>query len=512
MQDEGIFSLVFLLLILALLGVGLALRILSSVVQSYTTREPAPHTAGLVKFVAVATFLASLAVGLVGLQLVVSLGFPKAIVQLATSAVVVAAYLFAASCLAWAWQKRLRASDESGRAERTTHYGRSFFYLSLLIGLVLCTIAPQNTPLPALFFPLLVVALVAISVVDGLLAMAGGMHQNFLSLWQISLSLHSGRSLPDEIAQLADLHRGRRADQLRRMSQQLERGMNPSEVISNSPLMSSLEGAELAVGLKAGQLPRTLDGILRRRNAFVRMFPANYNPVTLALYVWLMVLVSFSIISFISYKLLPKFKKIFEDFGTELPPFTKTTMEVTNVLGNAWYVVDPLLLLVLFALSALALSTSTGWWETRERFFSRMWPRMLLPPVLRTLAVAVEARLPLEEGLRPFLERRTTGALRARLGFVDTAIREGHNCWSSFAEQKLLKPAEVDFLQSAERAGNLRWALETLSERIERRCSYSLMTAREYIQPALIVLLGLLVGAIVVAYFLPLVTLVADFA
>ncbi len=73
-----------------------------------------------------------------------------------------------------------------------------------------------------------------------------------------------------------------------------------------------------------------------------------------------------------------------------------------------------------------------------------------------------------------------------------------------------LKPRETAFLESATRTRHLDWALLHLSRTIERRRDRWAQALARGIQPVMALCIGLLVGFICVALFLPLVKLVAD--
>ena len=78
------------------------------------------------------------------------------------------------------------------------------------------------------------------------------------------------------------------------------------------------------------------------------------------------------------------------------------------------------------------------------------------------------------------------------------------------AQEKLLNQREAALLRSAQRAGNLPWALEALGTRFEQRWQFRLMFWMEFVRPAVLIVLGLIVAVFDLAFFLPLVKLIND--
>lgn len=340
----------------------------------------------------------------------------------------------------------------------------------------------------------------------------GRLHQRHLSLWQIYLAIVSRRPLAAEVELLARTGDPSQRRRLIAMSEELHEGVEAEDVFAHSSMLSSLEGAYLAGGLRAGQLPEVLSEILKRRTEFADRLQASQNPLLSVFYLWMVVLTLNAVVGFISYWIIPKFKKIFDDFGMQLPSVTLAMTRAADSYANYWFLVVPLLLIGLVSLTVLTLFPFAGGMSRLREWLTWLWPRICLPDVLRTLAVAVRAKLPIEEAFVPLVRRQLRVPLHNRLVRFQELIRDGNDCWISMADERFLKPAEAQFLRSAEKAGNLPWALEILSSRFEQRWRFWLLFGFEFLQPMLVLVLGLIVSFIAIAYFMPLVKLINDLA
>jgi len=148
-----------------------------------------------------------------------------------------------------------------------------------------------------------------------------------------------------------------------------------------------------------------------------------------------------------------------------------------------------------------------GWGEFDIPYFGRCFRRLDLPGILRNLANTVASGQPLEDSLVVLNRNHRRKFIRNSTGQVLLKCQQGDDCWYAMKDAGLLNGHEVAVLRSAQRVGNLSWALEELAESIERRMSYRWLVVWEIAQPAVVLILGLGMGLLCVALFLPLVEL-----
>ena len=78
-------------------------------------------------------------------------------------------------------------------------------------------------------------------------------------------------------------------------------------------------------------------------------------------------------------------------------------------------------------------------------------------------------------------------------------------------DAQFLSSTDVDLLRAAQRNHNLAWALDELAATRERRLAYRLQVVMQVVHPCLVIAVGVAVGFVVLAYFMPLVKLINDF-
>lgn len=229
-------------------------------------------------------------------------------------------------------------------------------------------------------------------------------------------------------------------------------------------------------------------------------------------YLWTLFGILASIFGFLMVWIVPKFKAIFEGFGVELPPLTMQLIVACDLVASYWYLfvlfmAIPFWIALMTMAELLFPGAGSGW-----LFFlpARWFQRRRTPPVLRNLAIAVDAGRLLEDVLRDMANRYPDSRLRFRLAPVAQAVAGGSNCWDVLCDARMIGRRDAALLQSSQRAGNLAWALRGTADDMERRSGYRLAAAVELVEPVLLLAAGAVVGTFVVGMFLPLVQLLTQ--
>jgi general secretion pathway protein F len=125
----------------------------------------------------------------------------------------------------------------------------------------------------------------------------------------------------------------------------------------------------------------------------------------------------------------------------------------------------------------------------------------------RTLSTMIESRLPLIEGLRLTAGTLRNRALRAAVTSMVDSIRGGGSLSGAFARAGIFPPLLVYLAASGESAGQLDSMLARAADYLEREFDNFTATALSMLEPAIIVLMGLVVSTIVLAILLPILQL-----
>jgi len=151
------------------------------------------------------------------------------------------------------------------------------------------------------------------------------------------------------------------------------------------------------------------------------------------------------------------------------------------------------------------MATGKRWPLPGEGWFFRA---LYSASVLDALSLAAERQHPLPETLRALAESDPRGWIRRRLKQALVDIEAGREWCESLYAQGLLRRTDVAVLRSAQRTGNLAWAIQEMADGNRRSFFRRLETCIHIGLPPIVIMIGIVVLFIVAALFLPLVVMI----
>jgi type II secretory pathway component PulF len=330
-------------------------------------------------------------------------------------------------------------------------------------------------------------------------------------LWLLAICVEKKIPIATELDTYSNTLSRSYRDKIQQLSSLLHSGTSLSDALAATPgLVPQTAIMAARIGEKSNSLGIALRDAAVQTTRNLNKFSEKSNATNLIVYMTVVVSVLFLIASFIMYWIIPKFKKIFLDFGTELPSMTLMLMHASDFIMTHFYVFLPLFSLPLIALVLMHLGTYYGWYNLRIPFITGWFPRLNTPQCLRQIAQSISVQQPPQIALDSVSRFHLWADVRERTQSVSLSINQGENIWDSLRKGKVITGAEAALCVAAERMGNLPYVLRTLADTIEQRRARKLRFLSEILKPILISFLGILVGFFVVALFMPLIKLLND--
>ncbi|MBS0206939.1 MAG: type II secretion system F family protein [Planctomycetes bacterium] len=329
-------------------------------------------------------------------------------------------------------------------------------------------------------------------------------------LWLLASSVRCDGDLAGAIETYAQGTWGRRHRNLLELAARIREGTPLNEITVPQGLLSQSATIEVQAGLSSARVYESLRSAAFRQTREL----AEESTVTPALstifYPTAIMFACLLIVTFLMYYIIPKFKKIFDDFGTELPQITRNLIRMAD-FGSSYTVGGLLVIYVLCcALVTVAFANFFGWRAVIRTLIGYWHPRPHTADLLRSLAQTVAAGIPLQNSFRALIPFARSRLFRRKLVAMHDSILQGNSGWLELERKGFLSSREVNLLESAERVGNLPWTMNAIADAIERRWFYRMCAAKELLTPVVIVAMGFLVGFVCLAFFLPLVKLLND--
>lgn len=331
-------------------------------------------------------------------------------------------------------------------------------------------------------------------------------------LWFLAMTTQKQRPMATELMAWGRSHPGRFGSQVLEVARDIGVGESLSEALAaQRGLLHPSDLMSVRVAEQTGTLAETLRDCAVRQTQSLKGDSVVGNASGTGVWLWAVVVVAATVVSFVMYYIIPKFKAIFYGFGTELPWVTVSLINLADLCVD-WM---PLLLPSFVMLSVVLLRSCgeaylRGWSETWLAWKLGFGRQAEVPRLLRRLRGAVVAKMPWPTALLPMVLKHPQDDIRSRLERVLGRITAGMEVWPALRDAGLLNARDVSLLEMAERANNLEWALAALAESKERSLLHRWQMAQTLSVPVFTVAAGVLVMLICVAFFLPLVKLLND--
>ena len=309
---------------------------------------------------------------------------------------------------------------------------------------------------------------------------------------------------------------------LRQVSARLEEGAGVSEALTRSvPEIDDRTLGRIRAGEASGQL-----GVALARAAD-EFRPQAWRPgqgsgsALVPLYLVAMPVALFVLVTGLMIFVVPKYQEIFRDFRTQLPWATQVLIDVSRWVAEdfGWLVFLPLPLLAFaylgFNLMKIVRQRHFAAWP-REWTDALVWYTPLAGGVVRArnladvcdvLADALTAGMPAPAALEHAAQLEVNGILRRRLGewwrLVDTGTPLGAAAASAGLPRMVSQMAAA-----ADGTPGMADVFGFLGRYYRMRFSRGAVLLRSVVEPAVVLVMGTLVGTVVVALFLPLVKLI----
>lgn len=328
-------------------------------------------------------------------------------------------------------------------------------------------------------------------------------------LWTLAVAVEKRVALVPFLEALADEAGGRWRRRMRGLADLLNAGVSIPDALEAVPGLLPADTLMLIrIGSESGQLGPALR---EAATQFSRRSESARPPTGSSLfYLCGLAFVLLSIVSFVMYWIVPKFRAIFDGFEIQLPQLTQWLIFSTDFAFTYLLILGPVALVSMLALLAVSfeLMGLGGGGSGPSRWMTRWFARLQAPLVLRSLSLGVDGARPIHAPLTTLATRHPDAQLRRRMAQVDEQISRGLSCWQSLLAVGMLRGGETVLLDAAERVGNLGWALRGVAESIERRSEHRMRIIVELLRPVGILVMGLAVGVFVVAMFLPLIEMI----
>ncbi len=267
----------------------------------------------------------------------------------------------------------------------------------------------------------------------------------------------------------------------------------------------------------AGETGGALDDILERLAVHIEKADALKRKVKGAMTYPLVVLgVALGAAVFMLVFIIPTFARMFSDFGAALPLPTRIVLGLSYILRTYWWALAGVIIAAVFGVKRF-YSTPMG----KRKIDSFLLKSPIFGPLLRKTAVArftrtlgtlISSGVPLLTGLEITAETAGNSVVKSAVLVTKAGIKEGDTISKPLRATGVFPPMVVQMVAVGEETGSLDRMLAKIADFYESEVDTAVDSLTSILEPAMIVLMGVLVGGMVVAMYLPMFKLVSVIA
>ncbi|MEO8378911.1 MAG: type II secretion system F family protein [Acidobacteriota bacterium] len=294
--------------------------------------------------------------------------------------------------------------------------------------------------------------------------------------------------------------------------QDVESGSNLADSMRKHPkIFNDLYTNMVAAGEAGG----ILDTILQRLATYIeKAVKLNGQVKAAMIYPVAVISIAVVVVMVILWKVIPVFASLFESLGAQLPLPTRVVIALSNLIGDYWW-----LMLILGIAS---------WFSVRKYHTTYKGKRVidgivLKMPILgilmrkiavarfcRTLATLTSSGVPILDGLQ--ITARTAGNSVVEDAIMATrkSVEEGKTISEPLGDTDVFPTMVVQMIAVGEQTGALDTMLSKIADFYEEEVDTAVAGLMKLLEPILIAFLGVCIGGIVIAMYMPMFTLIGQ--
>lgn len=261
--------------------------------------------------------------------------------------------------------------------------------------------------------------------------------------------------------------------------------------------------------ITAGERSGNLTGVLDQYVSYLRVSSGfRSRLLTTLIYPAILVTAVVLVLTYLVTFAMPQFAKLYQELDVQLPAMTRLMLAIALPLRNYF---------LLFAGATVIFAFGIFLWTRTERgalaidrlkprvpVLGDIWVKAQIAQFVRTLSTLLTGGTPLVSALET-----ASASIRSRLVSLSVLkaaerVREGEALYASLAETRLIPPLALEMIEVGEASGALSAMLTSVAEFYEEEVNTRLQRTLIWVQPAILVVMAIVVGFILISLYLPL--------
>jgi type IV pilus assembly protein PilC len=206
--------------------------------------------------------------------------------------------------------------------------------------------------------------------------------------------------------------------------------------------------------------------------------------------------------------LVPVFVKIFDTLGGELPVLTQWVVKASDALRDRWYIIFPLIGLAIFSFFRWKKSETgrQAWDRFKLRIpmqIGTVVRKVAMARWSRTLSTLIASGVDIIKALEITAQTSGNWVVEDATATVRLRVQEGATIAQPLVDMPIFPPMVSQMVKIGEETGELEKMLGKVADFYEEEVDASIQALTSIIEPIMMIGVGIMVGIIIVAMYLP---------
>ena len=331
---------------------------------------------------------------------------------------------------------------------------------------------------------------------------------------QLATLIDSGLPLLRALTVLAKQERDKVLQKtISNLSDAVQSGSTFSEGLAQHPKIFN----DLYVNMvRAGELGGVLELVLSRLAEFQEKAQKIKNKVVAAMvYPIIVMFLAVAIMGFLLVFIVPRFEAIFQDMlgDKPLPTITLFVIGASNAVKNNWPIIIGAVVLAFIAVKLLGRTPAGRMGIDRVKLRTPLFGDLLRKTAIsrfsRTLGTLVTSGVPILQALNITRETAGNTVIAGAITRVHDSVKEGESIVQPLEASGAFPPMVISMIDVGEETGQLPEMLLKIAEVYDDEVDNSVAGLTSMLEPIMIVFLAVVVGTIVIALFMPLISIIS---
>ena len=323
---------------------------------------------------------------------------------------------------------------------------------------------------------------------------------------QMSVMVETGVALGEALESIAEQTTNEHfAAVVRDVTEAVQGGTSFSSALARHgrvfpPLMVSLLRAAEASGTMGAMLERISAYLTKERNTIRSVRGAMAYPVV-------MMVVALAVTIFLLAFVLPRFGTIYANRGAVLPAPTRLLLGLSELITGYWYVWVALIAAgvvgLLYARTRPGGRRALDWLKLNAPVVGPMFRQLYITRATRTMGTMINAGVPMLDMIAITRDVTRNVYFEHLWDHVDEQLRQGVQLSRAFFQSDLVPSPISRMIHSGEKAGRLGLVMERIAAFTEHDFDESVKRTTQFIEPAMVVIMGVVIGFVAISLLLP---------